>query len=358
VRTGRDRELIEPEHNRGESEVGPSDATTVLTAPVAVAAPQNASAGTLVNGNGQRSRERKRRQAAGSLAPNAESPLSAMAVEETLDQAPESTVLHTPEPTKRSQRRQGERRPRAPRAEQGLAAPHRDEDASAPDASTTELDLPGAGDTPIIPVLGKRKRETRTVKRARRKQEDAAAALRATGDNPALGALNRHLNMMMQQLTAAHRIIGRVASERDALRQQLADLQGIPVEEVIVTAIGVSTEQPVKPSQPAQGTQPQAPSLMSRLNYFGGDDVAQMRRRRQRFVLGLVVFAVALWLTFNMLGLSMPDNLSRDSLGALPYIGNLMTIFLAGWLLFRVVRVSSKGVRWMFPSDDPRRRRR
>ncbi|MDF3018661.1 MAG: hypothetical protein K0R44_3886, partial [Thermomicrobiales bacterium] len=90
------------------------------------------------------------------------------------------------------------------------------------------------------------------------------------------------LNMMMQQLGTAHRVIGRIAAERDALRQQLADLQGIPVEEIVVTTIGASSEQPssaVKPSEPPPK------SGLSRLNYFGGEDVVVMRKRRQMFVL-------------------------------------------------------------------------
>jgi hypothetical protein len=220
----------------------------------------------------------------------------------------------------------------------------------ASDASTA------AAEALVINLSGKKpNRGVRTAKRARRKQEDAAAALNGAEDNPALGALNRHLNMMMQQLGTAHRVIGRIAAERDALRQQLADLQGIPVEEIVVTSLGASSDQFSAAPRPAEA---QPKTGISRFNYFGGEDVAVMRRRRQTFVLGLLVFVVMLWLAARMGAWQMPDNLSRDSLTALPYIGDLMTYFLAGWLLFRVVKVSSKGVRWVFPSDDPRRRRR
>ncbi len=76
------------------------------------------------------------------------------------------------------------------------------------------------------------------------------------------------------------------------------------------------------------------------------------------FAIALVLIVVVGWAAARMMGLSMPDKLSRDSLAALPYVGNLMAVFLAGWMFFRVIRVSSKGVRWLFPSDDPRRRRR
>ncbi|MGH2617714.1 MAG: hypothetical protein ACRDJC_20975 [Thermomicrobiales bacterium] len=221
-----------------------------------------------------------------------------------------------------------------------------------------------SADALVIDLSGKPKRATRTATRARKKQQAASRAVAAATnpedadeDHPALGALNRHLNMMMQQLATAHRVIGRVAAERDALRQQLADLQGIPVEEIQVTAIGGATDQPAKSSQP-QPNEPPPKSAISRLNYFGGDDIALMRKRRQKLVLGIVAFIVLLWLTARLGVWSLPDRLSRESLSDLPYIGDFMAIFLAGWLFFRVIRVSSKGVRWVFPSEDAKRRRR
>jgi hypothetical protein len=139
-------------------------------------------------------------------------------------------------------------RPRAPRADKvsgslDYATLSEDElaegappatDASAAAAEALVIDLSGK-----IPTRG-----TRTLKRARKKQEDASAALAGAADDPALGALNRHLNMMMQQLGTASRVIGRIAAERDALRQQLAIVQGIPVDEIVVTSIGVSSDQP------------------------------------------------------------------------------------------------------------------
>ena len=262
---------------------------------------------------------------------------------------------------RRTARAERRHRPRAPRAEL-TAAP-----VSPATAVDNENELEGdsgpvpevataAAEALVINLSGKKpNRGARTLKRARRKQQDAAAALAGSDDNPALGALNRHLNMMMQQLGTAHRVIGRIAAERDALRQPLADLQGIPVEEIVVTTIGASTEQT---SSAARPTEPQPKTGLSRLNYFGGEDIAVMRKRRQMFVLGLLLLIVILWLASRMGFWQMPSNLSRDSLTGLPYIGEFMTYFLAGWLLFRFVKVSSKGVKWVFPSDDPRRRRR
>lgn len=182
--------------------------------------------------------------------------------------------------------------------------------------------------------------------------------------NPSLGALNRHLNMMMQQLSTAHRVIGRTSAERDALRQQLADLKGVPVEEIHVTSIGIGADEPARAAanhahaHAHANAHAAAPSTMSKLNFFSSSlDYEVMRRRRQRFVLALLAVVLAVWILSRFMGWEMPTNLSRDSLGALPFVGDLMSMFLAGWLMYRVVRVSAKGVRWVFPSDDPRRRR-
>jgi hypothetical protein len=84
---------------------------------------------------------------------------------------------------------------------------------------------------------------SRTVQRARRKKQPAATQV-DSAEQPALGALNRHLSVVLQQLTAAHQVIGRVVAERDALRQQLAELQGISVEEVEIPKIGAANETP------------------------------------------------------------------------------------------------------------------
>jgi hypothetical protein len=176
-------------------------------------------------------------------------------------------------------------------------------------------------------------------------------------DNPALGALNRHLNMMVQQLGAAHRVIGRVAAERDALRQQLADLQGIPVDEIVVTMVGAAPDQPSS-SRTMKSSEPKPKTGLARLNYFGGEDVAVMRKRRQTFVVGLLVLVLVLWLGSKMGVWQTPNNISRESLTGLPYVGEIMSYVLGGWLLFRFVRVSSKGVKWVFPSEDMRRKRR
>ena len=287
----------------------------------------------------------------------------------------------------RAEKRQ---RPRAPLAEKN-AAPR--DSAAANDDELPEGSPPApiasseAAQALTRSLTGENlKSATRTARRAANKQEAAAAAVEAADDHPALGALNRHLNMLVQQLEIAHRVIGRVAAERDAFRQQLADLQGIPLEEITVTSsdlpeghrsrakAGQSADLPGSPvagiavaapgqterrrSREVDADELSPPSGLARFNYFSVDDIAVARKRRQMFVLGLLVVIVGIWLASKMGAWQLPSNISRETLTQVPLIGELMTFFLAGWILFRIVRVGGKGVKWVFPSDDQKRRRR
>jgi len=76
-------------------------------------------------------------------------------------------------------------------------------------------------------------------------QQIAAEAGEAgeTRETPGFGALNRQLTQLTEQLGSVHRLIGRIAAERDALRRQLADLQGIPVEDVPIPPVGAAKEE-------------------------------------------------------------------------------------------------------------------
>lgn len=262
------------------------------------------------------------------------------------------------EATTRDSRQLQEHRPRAPRAERqaALAAGQ----VGTGDASASAAVPAGNADALKLATSlpdAKGRSGARLAARARKRQQVAASAMHGAEDNPALGALNRHLNMLMQQLMTAHRVIGRVAAERDALRQQLADLQGIPVEEIVVSSIGASTEVSTRSSS-STGATSQSESRFAKLNYFGGDDIQVVRKRRQTLAAVIIAAGVIFTVVGTQLGWSMPTDLSRESLTVLPFLGPLMTLFLAGWLMFRVVRVFGRGIRWVFPSENQRRRRR
>jgi hypothetical protein len=171
--------------------------------PPFVAAPPDATTST-DNGNRER---RSRRSASARDLVDVDHPVNGT---EGSDGGAPTTV--PPRPSREDRRTaRGERRqrPRAPRTEQ----------AAAPVSPTSAPDNETAGDPALVPeaataaaealvinLSGKKpNRGARTLKRARRKQQDAAAALAGADDNPALGALNRHLNMMMQQLGRPHR---------------------------------------------------------------------------------------------------------------------------------------------------------
>lgn len=213
--------------------------------------------------------------------------------------------------------------------------------------SGAEVDLDTAG-VAVEPDRAGRanRRRANTAERARRKNTSAPSEENLL--------LVRQLSLTSQQLNAAHRVIGRLSAERDILRQHFADAVGIPVNEVVVATDTDAAEAALKKVH----VEAKTPSRLEKLNYFGGSDYAQMRRRRQAFVAVLFGIVLALWGLSRAGFWSMPDNLSRDSLGSVPLIGDLMTYFLAGWLFFRVAKVSSKGVRWVFPSDSRQRRRR
>ena len=248
----------------------------------------------------------------------------------------------------------------SPRAERQARNAARDlQDGEADEAAVAveqpEADVPEMAESQMEPIAAEaeggragkaHRRRANTAEKARRKNTSAPS------DESLL--LVRQLSLTTQQLNAAHRVIGRLSAERDILRQHFADAVGIPVDEVVV-ATDTSAAEAVQKKATIEA---KPPSRWSKLNYFGGDDYQLMRRRRQTFVLFLLAGVMVLWGLSRAGYWSMPDNLSRDSLGQVPLIGDLMTYFLAGWLFFRVAKVSSKGVRWVFPSESRQRRRR
>lgn len=269
----------------------------------------------------------------------------------------QTLVDHEIRRSSREARRTEGRRPRAPRAEAERIASDSvpSSEIAGPHVEATDDALIDADSNVANSGIEETDARNRLAERARRKQEYAVSATESETSAPV--ALNRHLILVTEQLTAAHRVIGRVTAERDGLRQQIAEIKGIAFEDVVIPSLEPSSESEGEKRNAASASG-QAPSRLQRLNYFGVDDYALMRKRRQGLVLALLGVVLLLWMSSRVGFWSMPDNLSRESLGHLPLIGDLMTYFLAGWLFFRVIKVSSKGVRWVFPSDNRGRRRR
>jgi hypothetical protein len=246
------------------------------------------------------------------------------------------------------------------RAERKARAGTRHASGTAEDAASTapepaEAELPAGAVTEGDAVASGA--EADTASKAHRRRANTAEKARRK-NTAAISEENtllvRQLSLTMQQLNAAHRVIGRLSAERDILRQHYADAIGIPVDEVVIATDTSGAEI----EQKKVTVEAKPPSRWAKLNYFGGPDIAQVRRRRQTFVAILFACILVLWGLSRAGYWTMPNNISRDSLGSVPYIGDLMTYFLAGWLFFRVAKVSSKGVRWVFPSESRQRRRR
>ena len=235
------------------------------------------------------------------------------------------------------------------------ASDDRDEAVEALDRAEPQLDSVPVEDAVAVEAVATGNEPVRAGRANRQRANTAEKARRKNTSAPSEEnlLLVRQLSLTSQQLNAAHRVIGRLSAERDILRQHFADAVGIPVNEVVIATDTDATEE----AQKKVHVEAKPPSRMQKLNYFGGNDYAQMRRRRQAFVGVLFAIILMLWGLSRAGYWSMPDNISRDSLGQVPLIGDLMTYFLAGWLFFRVAKVSSKGVRWVFPSDNRRRRR-
>lgn len=245
------------------------------------------------------------------------------------------------------------------RAERQARNASRDVDADTPALDSVEgaeLMAPQLGDEVEQDTVVVAAEPDRAGRASRRRANTADKARRKNTSAPSEESLLlvRQLSLTSQQLNAAHRVIGRLSAERDILRKHFADAVGIPVHEVVIATDTGNVEAAPKEVH----VEAKTPSRMEKLNYFNSTDYAQMRRRRQTFVAVLLAFILVLWGLSRAGYWAMPDNISRDSLGTVPIIGDLMTYFLAGWLFFRVGKVSSKGIRWVFPSDNRQRRRR
>lgn len=169
------------------------------------------------------------------------------------------------------------------------------------------------------------------------------------------GELVRRYQAVLQQTIAAHRVIGRLNFERDALARQLETLQASSPNGVSAPTSLVALAQATPPAASGQ----RDPSVLQALDrFFNSGDIWGVRRRRMGFVLGLLAVAAVTWGITQTGLVVLPAKLSRDSLGDLPFVGTTLRLVMGVWSMFRVVRISARGVRWAFPEEGARRRRR
>lgn len=234
-------------------------------------------------------------------------------------------------------------------------------DRADPDAGQLDGAESGAPEAPTEAKPGKSRgsKEERAAARARKRQQAAEGAIEDADDsNPALGPLVRHLNTVTKELALAYRTIGIVTAERDAYRRQVYELQGTPVP------AADDAPQPNRDARQVAKTQ----IKLARLEARGIDTSLtpeeleeQMRRtaRRRQIIAVAVLATLAIgFVVANQMGYDVGQNFSRGSLASIAYIGPVINIFLVGFILFRIVRVSTNARRWLFPNAESSRKRR
>lgn len=172
-----------------------------------------------------------------------------------------------------------------------------------------------------------------------------------------LAPMIHHLGAMTKELTNAQRTIGRLVAERDALRKQVVELDGVPFELPEDNTIRIAKEARVEARAIKQADRINV--LETPPDVDPAIRAADAGRRRRRIAAAIVLVLVASFYWADMQGWNLGDFLSKGGLSSIAYVGPFFNVFLAGWLLFRVVRVGGKGARWLFPEpEEPGRRQR
>lgn len=215
----------------------------------------------------------------------------------------------------------------------------------------------------------------RTIDRVRLQLEDAERAVANAPEVAAMVApLVRHVNTVTDQLNDAQITVGRLMAERDALRLRLAEAEGVSVEEVARLGLTATDDgdpsgrrlqriearefathaderkkpNPLRPVGVALGFVPAEETF---------DGLKRMSRRRRIFVASLLAVVTAAILFARSAGMDF-GKVSRDSLADIAFVGPFFQAVLMGWMAYRIVRVGSKGMGWLFPDPNGRKKRR
>lgn len=166
--------------------------------------------------------------------------------------------------------------------------------------------------------------------------------------------LQKRYNLMMMQITAAHRVIGKLNLERDILAHHLEGLQAnLPPGTIPVTTHAAHPHA----AHAAASNSDQPRMMRATSEFLYGGTLADVRRHRLTVLSVLLAIGMMTWVGMRVGVVVLPDKISRDRLGDLPYIGNSIGYAMAIWSFFRVFRIAGRGVRWAYPNSMPRRRR-
>ncbi|MFM9106538.1 MAG: hypothetical protein ACKOWF_07545 [Chloroflexota bacterium] len=184
-----------------------------------------------------------------------------------------------------------------------------------------------------------------------------------------IAPLIRHVNGVTEQLNDAQINLGRLMAERDALRQQLADLQGVDVAQISLLPVDSTLAAGERHGSRLQRIENRAaePAAESSAKFrvrnplkvdalATREEMARVARRRQ--LLAIALFGgVGLLLFMNSRQGNDISKVSRDSLADLQFVGIFFNMFFMVWMLYRVVRVGGKGAKWLFPQNTGNQRR-
>lgn len=227
--------------------------------------------------------------------------------------------------------------------------PPPNDDATAADATTTTEPDPAIGGAD-----GKEPRRRRRTRAVEENGEDGDAG-------GALGPMVRHLSTLTKELSEAQRTVGRLSAERDVLRRQLSEAQaksvllvdgqneGLrPNKEARLEARAAKHAERETSTEPV----PTPEELQSR-----AQDIGHRRRIIALGVLALIGATMGIW---RLMGWPSPiENVTKQGLTGIAYIGPFMNVLIGGFLIYRIVRVGGKAGNWLFPSPEgPKKRRR
>lgn len=168
--------------------------------------------------------------------------------------------------------------------------------------------------------------------------------------------LEQRYRLMMMQITAAHRVIGKLNLERDILAQHLDGLRAtLPPGSAPETPAPYAVAPHAVHVAAVGAEKPRAMRAMQ--EFFYGGTLEDVRRHRLTVLGVLMAIGLTVWFGMRTGMVALPAKISRDRLGDLPYIGDTIGYAMAVWSFFRVFRVAGRGVRWAYPNSMPRRRR-
>jgi len=230
----------------------------------------------------------------------------------------------------------------------------------------------------VAPLVDTAVQSPRTVDRLRTQKDAAEKAILNSPDvTAAVAPLVRHVNTITEQLNEAQLTIGRLTAERDALRQRLVEETGVLAEQIdrqVALQIRDGDRRQNRlvrlegreEALAGEGDGADEPGRVKR--YFqragliipedaGEEEFKRAARKRQIIAIGIfAAIGLGMWLaqrSGNDVG-----TISRESFAEIAFLGFFVQIFLALWILYRIVRVGGRGARWLFPQQNTRRRRR